>query len=103
MTFQPNFPEFEIHFRFFNKIIKKLSVIYARLIKQYKYKYHTLFSASFYKINEGDQRNNELELYKKLNINHKLTESDIDIIDVRSHFEHQIQSQETKESGWIFD
>ena len=38
-----------------------------------------------------------------LNIIHNLTESDIDIIDVRSQLEHQIQIQETKESGWIFD
>ena len=62
--------------------IKELSVIYARLINQYKFKYHTIFSASFYKINEEDQRYNEIELYINLNINHNLTESDIDNIDV---------------------
>ena len=103
LTITPNFPEFGIEFRFINKIIKELSVIYARLINQYKFKYHTLFSASFYKINGEDQRNNGIELYINLNINHNLTESDIDNIDVRSHLEHQIQSQEMKESGWIFD
>ena len=65
--------------------------------------YHTLFSASFYKINEKDQRNNEIEFYINLNINHNLTESAIENIDVRSHLEHQIQTQETKEPGWIFD
>ena len=80
-----------------------LSIFYAKLINQYKSKYHTLFSASFYKINEDDQRNNEIELYINLNINHNLTESDIDNIDVRSQLEHQIQNQEMKESGWIFD
>ena len=32
-----------------------------------------------------------------LKINNKLTESDIDNIDVRSDLEHQIQVQETKE------
>ena len=32
-----------------------------------------------------------------------LTESDIDNIDVKSQLEYQIQIQETKESGWIFD
>ena len=89
--------------RFFKKIVKELSVIYGRLINQYKYKYHTLFSASFYKINEEDQRDNEIELYINLKINHNLTESDIYNIDVRSQLEHQIQIQETKESGWIFD
>ena len=99
----PNFPEFGIEFRYINEIIKELSVIYARIINQYKFICHTLFSAGFYKINEEDQRSNESELYIHLNNNHNLTESDIDIIDVRSQLEHQIQVQETKESGWIFD
>ena len=103
LTITPKFPEFGIEYRYINKIIKELSVIYARLINQYKFKYHTLFSASFYKINEEDQRNNEIELYKNLKLNNNLTESDIDIIDVRSQLEQQIQVQETKESGWIFD
>ena len=103
LTITTNFPEFGIEVRFINKIVKELSVIYARLINQYKIKYHTLFSASFYKINEEDQRYNELELYINLKINHNLTESDIDNIDIRSQLELQIQVQETKESGWIFD
>ena len=38
-----------------------------------------------------------------LNINHNLTESDIDNIDVRSQLDHQILVQENRESGWIFD
>ena len=79
-----------------------MSFIYARLLNQFKFKYHTLFSASFYKINEEDQRYNEIELYINLKINHNLTESDIDNIDVRSQLERQIQNQERKESGWIF-
>ena len=62
-----------------------------------------MFSASFYKINEEDQRNNEIEFFINLNINHNLQECDIDIIDVRTQLEHQCQIQETKESGWIFD
>ena len=62
-----------------------------------------MFSASSYKIIEKDQRKNEIELYINLKINHNLTESDIDNIDVRSQLEHQIQVQETKKSGWVFD
>ena len=54
LTILPKFPEFGIEFRYINKIVKELSFIYARLINQYKFKYHTLFSASFYKINEED-------------------------------------------------
>ena len=103
LTITCKYPEIGIEFRYINKIVKELSVIYARLINQYKFKYHTLFSANFYKINEYDFRDNEIELYISLKINHNLTESDIDNIDVRSQLEHQIQIQETKESGWIFD
>ena len=103
LTITPNFPEFGIKIRYINKIKKELSVIYARLKNQYKFKYHTLFSASFRKINEEDQRYNEIEFYIKLNINENLSESDIDNIDVRSQLGHQIRIQETKESGWIFD
>ena len=103
LAITPNFPEFGIEFRYINKIIKELSVIYARLINQYKFKYHILFSAGFYNINEKDQRSNENELYINLNVFRNLTESDIDSTDVRSQLEHQIQIQETKESGWIFD
>ena len=102
-TITPNFPEFGIEFRYIIKIIKELFVIYARLMNQYKFKYHTFFSASFYKIIEEDQRYNEIELHINLNINHNLTESDIHNIDIRSQLEHQIQNQEMKESGWIFD
>ena len=47
LTITPKFPEFGIEYRYINKIIKELSVIYARLINQYKFKYRTLFSASF--------------------------------------------------------
>ena len=103
LTVSPKFPEFGIEHRYINKIVKKLSVIYAGKINQYKFKYHTLFSASFCIINEEDQRNNEIELYINLKINHNLTESDIDNIDVRSQLEHQIPIQEMKESGWVFD
>ena len=51
LSILPKFPEFGIEFRYINKIVKELSVIYARLINQYKFNYDTLFSASFCKIN----------------------------------------------------
>ena len=38
-----------------------------------------------------------------MNINHNSTETDIDNIDVILQTENQIQIQETKKSGWIFD
>ena len=93
----------EFEKRRINKILKETATVYARLINRYKYKYHILFSASFYKNNEEDQRNDSTELFINLNINHILTETDIDNIDVKSQLEHQIDFQETKESWWIFD
>ena len=38
-----------------------------------------------------------------MNINHNLTESDLDKIDIKSLLEHQIQQQEMKNSGWKID
>ena len=38
-----------------------------------------------------------------MNKNHILTEIDNSNIDVKSQVEHQVQIQETKESGWLFD
>ena len=83
--------------------MKETATLYARLLNQYKSKYHVLFSASFHKIYEEDQRSDETDFFEILNINHNLTEADTNNIDVKSQLEHQIQFQETKESGWIFD
>ena len=80
-----------------------MATIHARFINQYKFKYHILFSVSFYKINEEDQRSDEIKLFIILNIKNSLTEIDIKNIDVKSQLEHQVETQETKESGWIID
>ena len=42
-------------------------------------------------------------MFISLNVNHNLTESDFDKIDVKSQLEHHFRIQETKESGWIID
>ena len=34
------------------KILKEMVTNYARILNQNKFKYHTIFSASFHKINE---------------------------------------------------
>ena len=80
-----------------------MATIYARLLNQNKYKSHKLISASFNKINEEDQRSDETEISNNLNMNHNLTEADLNNIDIKSQIEHQIQIQGTKKSGWIFD
>ena len=76
---------------------------YGRLLNQYTFKYHTIFSASFYKLNEEDQRSDEIELFINFNIKNDLTESDIKITDTKPQLNHQIENQETKDSGWIID
>ena len=79
-----------------------MSVIYARLINQFKFRYRTVFSARFDKQNEDNQILDEIELFINLNINHNLTQTDLDNINVVSSLEHQIQQQEMKDSGWRF-
>ena len=103
LTIIPNYPEFGIEVRYFNKIKKELSVIHARLINQYKFKHRTVFSARFGKQDEHNQVLDETGLFINLNINHNLTQTDIGNIDVKSLLEHQIQQQEMKDSGRRFD
>ena len=61
LSIVPNFPDIGIETRYINKISKEMANIYARLINQYNFKYHIVFSASFYEINEEDQRSDEAE------------------------------------------
>ena len=89
-----NYFEVGIEDRFSNKIIKELSVIYARIINQYTFKYQTIFPARFDNQDEKNQVLNETELLINLKINHNLKETDIHIIDIKSPLEHQIQIQE---------
>ena len=96
LTITPTYSDFGFETRYFNEILKEMATIYARLKNQYKFNYHILFSASFYKVNEEDQRG---ELFNKLKIKNYLTENDIKNIDVKSQLEHQFQIQKTKESG----
>ena len=103
LTIIPIYPDFGIVFRYNDKILQEMGTVYARLINQYMFKEHKFFSASFYKINEEDQRSDEIELFIYLNTNHNLTAFGINEIDVKPQLEHQIQIQGTKKSGWIFD
>ena len=101
LSITPIYPAFGIETRHINKFSKEMATVYTRLLNQYKFKYHILFSASFYKINEEDQKSDEIELFFKLNINQNLAQSDKNTIDVKSQLEHQIRIQETKDSGGI--
>ena len=103
LTITPNHPEFGIETRYINNIMKEFSIIYARLINQYKFRYQTVFSARFDKQNEDGQLLDETELFINLNINHNLTRYDLDKIDVVSALDHQIREQQMRDSGWRFD
>ena len=103
LTIKPNHPEFGIEFRYITKIMKELAVIYARLINQCKFRYQTVFSARFDKQDENNRVLDETELFINLNINHNLTQSDRDNIDIKSPLDDQIQQQQMKDSGWRFD
>ena len=92
-----------IEFRFINNIMRKMAIIYARLINQYKFRYQTVFSARFDKQDEDNQLLDETELFINLNINQNLTQSDLDNINITFPLERQIQQQEMKDSGWRFD
>ena len=63
LTIELNFPDIGIETRYITKILNEMTTICARSIDQYEFKYHILFSASFYKINEEDQRSDEIELF----------------------------------------
>ena len=89
LTITPNFPEFGIEVRYINQIMKELSVIFARVINQYKFKYQTVFSAIFDKQDENNQLLDETELFIIININHNLSQTDIENIDVKYPLEHQ--------------
>ena len=83
LTITAHYSKIGIAFRYIIEIIKVLSIIYARLLYQYKFKYQTIFSARFYKKDEDNQMLDETELFIILNINHKLRETDIDKIDIK--------------------
>ena len=103
LTITSNFENTGIEFQFINKIMREMSIIYARLINQYKFRYQTVFSARYDKQDEDGQLLDETELFNNLNINQNLTQSDLDNINITFPLERQIQQQEMKDIGWRFD
>ena len=87
----PNYPEFGVEVQYILKISEELSIIYARLINQYKFKYETVLSERFDKQDEDNRVVEEMESINNLNINQNLTQTDIDNIDIKSPLEHQIR------------
>ena len=100
---KPNYAKFGIEVQFNIKIVEEFYFVYARLNKQHKITYQTVFSARFDKQDENNQVLDETEILPNLNYNHNLTETDVNRTDIKSPLEHQIQQQEMKESGWRID
>ena len=103
ITISSNFPNTGIEFRFINNIVREMSIIYARLINQYKFKYQVVFLGKFNKQDEDNNIIDETEIFINLNINQNLTQSDIDNINITWLLEFQIQQMQMKDSGWRFD
>ena len=103
LTISSNFENTKIEFRFINKIMIEMSIIYARLIDQYKFRYQVVFSGRFNKQDENGDISDETELFIKLNIIQNLTESDIDNINITYPLDLQIQELQMRDSGWRFD
>ena len=103
LTITSNFENTGTEFRFINKIMREMSIIYARLIIQYKFRYQTVFSAKFDKQDEDGHLLDETDLFINLNMNQNSTQSDLDNINITFPLERQIQQQELKDSGWRFD
>ena len=72
LFFAPNYIEFVNEVRYFNEIIKKISVIYAKSINQKIFKYQTVFTARF---DKQDEKNQVLDKLIAMNVNKK--DSDI--------------------------
>ena len=88
---KPYEPAYKVEVFYINHIIKQLANIYARLINQNKFRYRTVFLVVFDK---------QKELLIDLNINHNLTQTDIDKIDVISPLKQNIHDEEMKKSSW---
>ena len=101
LTFTPKLLETEKIY--VDLIMREMTKNYARLLKGNTIKNQTVFSASFFKLDEDDEVLDGIDLYFKLNIDQKITESDIDDTNVISQLEHQNPNQKTKDSGWIFN
>ena len=52
ISITPIYSDFRLETRYINKFLKEVATIYARLLNQNKFKLHTIFSTSFFKINE---------------------------------------------------
>ena len=65
-----------------NKIMEEMSLVYAKIIFQYKFKYQLTFLVIFNKYGENNEITSEIELPITLSITHNLTQSEMDNFDI---------------------
>ena len=80
----------------------ELSLIYAKLLSQFEFKYQLTFLLLFNKNGEDDEIITEIELPITLSFTQNLTQSEIENIIIQWTLKNRIQSVEMKKSGWKF-
>ena len=81
-----------------NNIFKEMSIIYGRLINQFKFKHLVVFSVIFDK-----ETHEEIEQFFSLKVNQRSTRIDIGKYDLERELDGQIENLERKiVSGWRF-
>ena len=103
LTNTPNYPELGIEIRYIYKIVKEIFGIFARLINQSYSNIKQYFQQELINRMKKNQVFDGTEFLISFNINHNVTETDIDKFDIKSLLENQIQQQEMKDCGWRFD
>ena len=82
--------------------MEKMSLVYAKLMNQYIFKYQLTLLVLLHKHGEDFEITSETELPITLSITHKLTQSEIDIINIQWTLEKRLQSIEMEEPSWNF-
>ena len=102
LTITSNFNNIGIDISHINKIMEEMSHIYAGLLNENKFKYQLTFLVLFNIYGEDDEQTCEIEIPITLSVTHKLTQAEIDNINIQSTLENRMQSVQMKEAGWNF-
>ena len=90
ITIQPMYTEKRMKTRYVNKILKEMAIFLLDYLNQCKFKYQTVFSASFDKQDEDGQMVDEIQININLNNIQNSTDSDNKNVNVRFQLDHQI-------------
>ena len=102
ITITSKFDNTGIEVYYIDKIFEEMSHIYAKFIKQYKFKYQLSFMLLFYKFEEDGDIRREAEMSINSSMITNLTQSEIDNVNIQWDLEARKQNLEMRESGWVF-